>query len=89
MTNVEPSQLPQTVNLTSKKCPSCDETESFDVPVGDAQRYLEGVAHIQDALPTLSAAQRERLISGYCGPCWSALWTDVDSELEGDDGEVG
>lgn len=85
MTHLDSTQLPSTVSLQSKVCPRCQQTETFEVPTTDAAAYLEGTLHIQDALPTLTNDQRERLISGYCAPCWDAVMDPINDEIEGDD----
>jgi len=33
-------------------------------------------ATIQDALPTLSADERELLMTGTCKPCWDTMWSE-------------
>lgn len=39
-------------------------------------RYLSGKGHIQNALPDLSAEERELLITGICEECWKKLEED-------------
>lgn len=36
--------------------------------------------YTQDCLPTLSAADREFLISGICGECWNKMLSPEDRE---------
>lgn len=37
---------------------------------------------IQRAMPNVVAAQRELLVSGYCGQCWDALFGGDDGDEE-------
>ena len=60
------------------KCPLCKKDYTVDnVP---RQRYFEwrngGNLHIQDALPELSADDRESLVSGVCKTCWDNMFAD-------------
>jgi hypothetical protein len=63
-------------------CPSCGETRNVTV---DAQGYADwqGGALIQDALPALSADEREQLITGYDTDCWNTMWADEDEDTDG------
>lgn len=40
----------------------------------DGWYKFEAGAYVQDCLPTLSADDREFLISGICGECWNKMF---------------
>lgn len=65
----------QTVAIETRPCPGCGARSEVNVTVEEAEALMAG-AHVQDALPNHSAADRERLISGMCGPCWERLVED-------------
>ena len=63
------------------ECCMCLETFSIVV---SAEGYAEwqGGELIQEALPELSAGERELLISGTCDPCWDELVGDFEEDDE-------
>lgn len=65
--------------FTTIPCPQCKASDEIEVKGRDLYRYNQG-AFIQDAFPYLSPADRERLMSGYCGPCFDVLFSDEESE---------
>ena len=67
--------------LTTKTCPSCKTQVELEVTSEEFVRWEEG-AYIQDAFPTMPLGDRERLISGYCGPCWNKLFAEGDDGLD-------
>ena len=56
------------------KCPVCQQTNTITV---DHRAFAQwrGGAHIQDVMPELSASQREILITGIDGACWSRMFS--------------
>ena len=64
-------------HLTTIPCPRCGKQTEITVKGPDLFEYNQG-AFIQDAFPYLSAADRERLMSGYCGPCFDSLFAGED-----------
>lgn len=60
-------------------CTSCGTTHHLAVQGSGLFKYNQGVS-VQGAFPELSAAQREMLISGICGDCWTALFAGDDDE---------
>lgn len=46
----------------------------------DMNDWLSGSLPIQDALSYLSAAERELLISGTCGPCFDKMFPPLDND---------
>lgn len=59
--------------ITTKACPGCGGTEDLDVDADGYFAWLEGEL-IQRAFPTMSADDRERLITGFCPPCWAHMF---------------
>lgn len=65
------------------RCPLCNKTAHVKAPPKGYTDWFAGGAHIQDALPELTAVEREQLITGTCGPCWIDMFgTDDDDEAE-------
>jgi len=66
--------MANTTDLTklTTSCPLCSKTEIIAVPTERHRNWVNG-AHIQNALPNLTANQREQLISGVCPPCWGTF----------------
>lgn len=72
-------------------CPDCKKVGRVEVEEADFYRWKgtwdkPGVL-IQVAFPYLDSDQREMLMTGYCGPCWTKLWEDVD-DFGGESGAV-
>lgn len=55
-------------------CKICTATHIIEVPVSGYLKWQQRRAAIQDALPTLSAEDREMLMSGICPACWDKLF---------------
>lgn len=64
-------------------CPQCGKSTEIEVQAVDLRRYNQG-AHIQEAFPYLSAADRERLLSGICGDCFDTLFLYTEEDLDDD-----
>lgn len=54
------------------ECGGCGEVIRLSVYRTDLELWRKGTL-IQDALPYLTAAERETLISGLCGPCFDHI----------------
>ena len=54
-------------------CRLCNEVTDLTVNIEGFVAW-QGGELIQEALPELSADQRELLISGTCGKCWNELF---------------
>jgi hypothetical protein len=59
----------------SEKCLSCGKVFSLFVDPGDLDRWLNGEL-IQKAMPYLTVAERELLISKTCGPCFDKMFAE-------------
>lgn len=68
--------------LVKGRCVYCEEPQVIEVPDIDSKGFhnwwkgQEGI-NIQDALPHVSAEERELLISGVCPKCWDAMFKEV------------
>ncbi len=67
-----------TSKVLTKTCPECGLRGVLEVPKDGYYRWQFGGAHIQNALPSLSVALREQLITGYHPECWDDLFGDLD-----------
>jgi hypothetical protein len=53
----------------------------FKVPQYAIEAWDNGRgAFVQDAFPMLTPPERERLVTGICGPCWEALFAGSGDE---------
>jgi hypothetical protein len=62
----------------SVACAYCLEVHTFGCSTSGVVAWQAGEL-IQNALPELSADQRELIISGTCGDCWDEMFPE-DSE---------
>ena len=69
--------------VVTGNCPACKAAWTLSVPRAGFLTWKAGTL-IQDALPGLPPANRELLISGTCGQCFSALF-DLGPEPTADD----
>lgn len=65
--------------VVAVQCRMCHEVHFIDVPIDGFVAWQSGEL-IQDALPELSADQRELLISGTCGMCWDDMFGSSDED---------
>lgn len=68
-----------TTTVIPVQCRICQDIHYVDVPVDGFIAWRRGEL-IQDALPELSADQRELLISGTCGMCWDDMFGSSDED---------
>ena len=59
-------------------CRTCGDEHKLTVPAGAYKAWWYGDVLIQDAMPELSAGQRELLISGTCGRCFDATFSEQE-----------
>lgn len=60
-------------------CPECHKREDITVDAEGYFKWQQGLL-IQLALPELTSVQREQLITGFCGPCWDAMFADDEDD---------
>jgi len=73
---------------TTCTCRKCGNNFEFEIDAEKFTAWQNGEMLIQDALPDLSAGERELLISGTCDACWKEMFGSMDEEDE-DDEEMG
>ena len=67
-----------TTLLITNPCPYCGTISKVAVPESGLRQWKSGT-RIQDALPMLSADEREILMSGVCPKCWDDVFGEVDA----------
>ncbi len=65
--------------IVSLPCPDCNTTVTFEID-GSFLFLAQRGGSVQDVLPDKSADDRERFVSGYCAPCWSAMFGGDDDD---------
>lgn len=65
-------------------CNRCKDQVEMEVHAEDYQAWEDGEL-IQNAMPYLSADEREVLISGTCGPCFEQMFGEGEDDEYGDD----
>ena len=66
------------------RCVKCKSVHVLLVNSDDLQRWKDGEL-IQDAMPYLSADEREILISNICGRCFEQMFGEGEDDEYGDD----
>lgn len=61
-------------------CPACHTEHDVKVKLDEFQEYVQGKKNIQVAMPSLSAEEREYLISGLCSKCWDEMFPPDDED---------
>ena len=75
------------------RCPFCGKTGLVEVDVKQYEAWQSGTL-IQNAMPTLSATEREMLITGVCKDCQNSIfsiwatdsWDDEPADIDDDCG---
>lgn len=62
------------------QCRMCGMTYSIMYNREDMISWFSGEEFVQDAMPYLSASERELLISGTCGSCFDSLFPPLDTD---------
>ena len=65
--------------FTTKPCPECGESSVITLPLNGYRAWRAG-AYIQEAFRTMSAADREMLITGTHPVCWDKLFADEEDD---------
>ena len=58
-------------------CRKCQKSHTLMVDIADVHCWQLG-EYIQDAMPYLSAGERQLLISGTCDDCWEKMFGDSE-----------
>jgi hypothetical protein len=58
-------------------CKHCPRKYEVELDPHDLVRWANGEL-IQNAMPYLTADERELIMTGTCGECWERLWKDVE-----------
>lgn len=58
--------------IRTVECPLCGRLTELDVPNSGFLAWQDG-SRIQDALPMLTADEREVLMTGICPACWDEI----------------
>lgn len=67
-----------TVKVITPKCPHCGEAIEMEVDAEGYRRWaLEGWL-IQKALPDMTVAEREMLMTGFHTKCWDEVFADQE-----------
>lgn len=70
------------------ECAHCHKTYTFKVEQKDYVAWDSGTVLIQDAMPYLTAGERELLVSATCDTCWDRLFTfNADDNEEAEDSD--
>lgn len=69
------------MTIISNRCPFCGKTHDVEVPFDGYLAWQSGEL-IQNAMPKLSATEREQLISGICPKCQDSIFGDFDEDEE-------
>ena len=59
-------------------CRKCRKSHDLLVSIGDVHAWKVQGVYIQDAMPYLSAGERELLISQTCDDCWKEMFGDCE-----------
>jgi hypothetical protein len=60
-------------------CPFCAKSSEVSVPLSGYKAWQSG-EFIQNAMPDVSADDRELLISGTCSECWDSMFLSDEEE---------
>lgn len=62
-------------------CPICGRLVDTEVELEQYEAYMYGEMLAQDAFPTLSATDRETIISGACPECQEEIFGSDDEDF--------
>ena len=61
-------------------CPFCGKTTTVTVKIGDLYKYEVLRETVQNAFPSLSATEREQIITGMCPDCQNDVFGDDEED---------
>ena len=70
---VKVGPMSETEIVVKTKCPICGRPQNVVVPREGYENWRYKGKLIQNALPTLTADEREALMTGTCSDCWAKL----------------
>ena len=70
---VKVGPMSETEVVVKTKCPICGRPQNVVVPREGYENWRYKGKLIQNALPTLTADEREALMTGTCSDCWAKL----------------
>jgi len=59
-------------------CTKCHQPQTVKVTEAQVSDWQKSGQHIQDYFPQLSADQRELFITGICGKCFDAMFSEEE-----------
>lgn len=62
--------------IVRRACPMCGRVHGVTVKIEEYNAWALGSKHIQDAMPRLSATEREQILSGLCPVCQQTVFDD-------------
>lgn len=79
---------PRMILLSTNPCPHCHERGQVLIPEAEWFTWDFGRGpHIQVAMPSLSADEREMILTGTHPACWAEMFPEEDEEYP-EDGEL-
>lgn len=70
--------MPTQTGIVEVTCVNCGTKHTILVPTNGYKLWTSGQAKIQDALPMLSADERELLMSHICPRCFDKIFSEED-----------
>lgn len=67
--------------IVKKDCPFCGQDNGIEVDMASYEKW-QGGAFVQNAFPTLTAEEREVLVSGSHADCWDEAYDDEEDDDE-------
>ena len=64
--------------LIDVRCRVCGTMHNIIVPKAGYKQWAQGHKHIQDAMPAVSAGDRELLLSQICPTCWDKMFREEE-----------
>mgnify|MGYP000858875625 FL=1 len=80
-TKTAPTSVPEGSVLTRARCNVCRETYYLVLDVAQFTEWSgPNSRHIQEVFPTMSAGDRELILSSTCESCFDAMFSEEDDE---------
>ena len=77
ITNTKDGKMTKSLEPRYAVCRHCQKDHKLMVNMEDVASWQAG-EYIQDAMPYLSAGERELLISGTCDDCWEKMFGECE-----------